>query len=102
VQAVLATRTAAQWEADLAGRGLMACPVRDIAGFLQSQAGDGLDLVDSVEVPGLGDCPLVNMPGAPRWAGRHQPPRAPALGEHTREILREAGIDEALIGRLAS
>jgi crotonobetainyl-CoA:carnitine CoA-transferase CaiB-like acyl-CoA transferase len=101
VQAVLATRTAAQWEADLAGRGLMACRVRDIAGFLQSQAGDGLDLVDSVEMPGLGDCPLVNIPGAPRWAGRARPPRAPALGEHSREILRDAGIDEALIGRLA-
>lgn len=100
VAARLATRSARQWEAELADKGVMACAVRDIGGFVQSQAEDGLDLIETTTVPGLGDCPLVRIPGAPPWAGREVPARAPTVGEHGRRILEEAGMPSGQIDRL--
>ena len=97
IGALLKARTALQWETALSGQGVMACTVRDIDGFLASQAEDGLDLVETADVPGLGDCPLVRIPGAPAWSGRKRPARAPALGEHGRAVLAEAGVPDAQI-----
>lgn len=97
VGAVLATRSARQWESALADRGVMACAVRDIGGFVASQAEDGLGLVETTTVPGLGDCPLVRIPGAPAWTGREPPARPPELGEHGRQILEQAGVPAAQI-----
>jgi crotonobetainyl-CoA:carnitine CoA-transferase CaiB-like acyl-CoA transferase len=56
----------------------------------------------SVEHPVMG---TVELPGRPfmmaegGWAVRRP---APLLGEHTAELLREAGLDEALIARIAA
>lgn len=102
---LLATRSAGQWEAELADRGVMACAVRNIGEFVASQAENGLGLVETTNVPGLGDCPLVRIPGAPAWGGREPPARAPSLGEHGRRILEEAGVPAAqmdlVLGRSA-
>lgn len=90
-------RTALQWEALLAPEGVLACAVRDIGGFLASQAADGLDLVEQGEMPGFGAVPLVRIPGAPAWNGRARSPHPPAVGEHSHEILLEAGLSNAEI-----
>jgi crotonobetainyl-CoA:carnitine CoA-transferase CaiB-like acyl-CoA transferase len=97
----LLARSALEWEALLAGQGLLACAVRDIGGFLASQAADGLALVEKGEMPGYGPVPLVKVPGAAAWSGRARSMHPPAVGEHSREILLEAGlaaseIDEVL------
>ncbi len=90
-------RTALQWEALLAPEGVLACAVRDIGGFLASQAADGLDLVEQGEMPGFGVVPLVRIPGAPAWNGRARSSHPPAVGEHSREILQEAGLSDGEI-----
>lgn len=97
---VLSERSARDWESVLCAQGVMACAVRNIGEFLRSQLEDGLDLVESVDLPGLPQCPLVRVPGAPSWAGRARTPRPPRLGEHSREILAEAALDDAQIDRL--
>jgi crotonobetainyl-CoA:carnitine CoA-transferase CaiB-like acyl-CoA transferase len=87
-------RTALEWEALLADRGVLACAVRDIGGFLASQAADGLALVQEGHMPGFGTVPLVRIPGAAAWTGRERSAHPPAVGEHGREILREAGLTD--------
>ena len=99
-------RTALEWEAVLADQGVLACAVRDIGGFLDSQAADGLALVDQADMPGFGPVPLVRIPGAAPWTGRMRSAHPPSVGEHSREILREAGlapadIEQALAGARA-
>lgn len=89
---LLLKRTSLQWESELSERGVMACAVRDIGGFVAAQAQHGLALVETTSVPGLGDCPLVRIPGAPAWSSRDPVPRPPTVGEHGRAILAEAGI----------
>ncbi|TFY97968.1 CaiB/BaiF CoA transferase family protein [Ramlibacter rhizophilus] len=93
----LLERSALEWEGLLAGQGLLACAVRDIGGFLDSQAADGLDLVDQGEMPGWGPVPLVRIPGAAPWTARPRSAHPPAVGEHGAEILREAGLSAAQI-----
>jgi CoA:oxalate CoA-transferase len=94
----LMARSALDWEALLAGQGVLACAVRDIGGFLASQASDGLALVEGGVMPGFGALPLVRIPGAPAWSGRSRAPHPPAVGEHSREILLEAGLSEPEVG----
>lgn len=88
----LAQRTALQWEEQLAPAGVLACAVRDVGGFLASQARDGLALVESAAMPGYGPVPLVRMPGASAWEDRARSAHPPAVGEHSREILEEVGL----------
>lgn len=95
-------RTALEWEALLADRGVLACAVRDIGGFLASQAADGLGLVEEGEMPEFGSVPLVRIPGAGSWTGREHSAHPPAVGEHGREILREAGLTELEIAAALS
>jgi crotonobetainyl-CoA:carnitine CoA-transferase CaiB-like acyl-CoA transferase len=90
----LLARSALEWEALLAGQGLLACAVRDIGGFLASQAADGLALVEEGQMPGFGPVPLVRVPGAAAWSGRERSAHPPAVGEHSREILLESGLTD--------
>jgi hypothetical protein len=41
--------------------------------------------------------PLVRIPGAPPWNGRERSAHPPAVGEHSRGILQEAGLSVAEI-----
>lgn len=86
------TKTALDWEKQLADMNVMVCAARDMSGFLASQQSDGLALVDTVTLPEFGDCPLVRIPGAPGWDGRTRVPGAPRVGEHTGQILQEVGL----------
>lgn len=95
-------RPALEWEALLAGEGVLACAVRDIGGFLASQAADSLALVEEAQMPEFGPVPLVRIPGAGPWTGRERSAHPPAVGEHGREILHEAGLSKLEIeGALA-
>lgn len=85
--AVLQSRTAAQWEEQLATQGVMACEARDIPQFLASQRGDGLDVIETLALPGVGPCPLVTVPGATPWQGRRTATHFPQVGEDLQHIL---------------
>ncbi len=88
----LRSKSAMAWEQQLAGRGVMACAVRDIGQFLDAQRADGLDLVEFIDTRHLGLCPMPSIPGAPRWSEQRATPQFPLVGEHTDEVLREFGL----------
>ncbi|WP_159589966.1 CaiB/BaiF CoA transferase family protein [Hydrogenophaga sp. BPS33] len=88
---ILQDRTAAQWEEQLAPHGVMVCEARDIAQFMAAQRSDGVDVIETLDLPGVGPCPLVKVPGAPPWQGRRSAPRFPQVGEDLQHILDQLG-----------
>jgi crotonobetainyl-CoA:carnitine CoA-transferase CaiB-like acyl-CoA transferase len=84
-------RTADEWLERLERHGVPAGKVRGVREAFEAAAAAGDPATVTVEHPAVGPLPLIRGPidvGAP--AGPLPPP---LLGEHTREILREAGID---------
>ncbi len=61
---------------------------------MASQRSDGLDVIETLELPGVGPCPLVTVPGAAPWQGRRTPPRFPQPGEDGDTVLD--GVEKAL------
>jgi crotonobetainyl-CoA:carnitine CoA-transferase CaiB-like acyl-CoA transferase len=95
--AIFATRNLAEWRGILDGNGL----VFGVVGILDDIPRDQQMIDNEVLVPFEGDNILtVNSPifidGANKVAPRH----APGVGEHSDEILRRAGYDEASIRQL--
>ena len=94
---VFATRDLAGWRSVLDVAGL-------IFGFvatLDDIAGDEQMRVNDVLIPFENDAMLtINSPLWVEGADKVQPRRPPALGEHSDEILRAAGYDDAAIRKL--
>ena len=82
--------------------GVPASPVRDMAEVFDNEQVQAREMVASVDHPTVGE---VNAPGSPmHFSGtpttvRRHPPEH---GEHTDEILREAGYDDEAIEELRS
>lgn len=102
IAASLSTRGADEWETLLNERGVMASVVRSVGQFMASEQMRVAGLVETVDVGGVGECPLVRLPGAPAWSARTQAPAVPAIGQHGGDILREAGLAERDIRQLAA
>jgi len=97
LDAEFAKRTTAEWEERFRSRGVLFNPVYTFSEILGHPHVTGSGLIQSVEHPTAGTVPqlgpvlgLSETPGA--IAG---PP--PLLGEHTAEVLAEAGLDEEQI-----
>ena len=98
VQAVLVTRTRAQWEEALAGHDVCVEPVLDLAATFEHpqvrsrgmrlDAGDGRPTAQTGFPIRLGDTPAGYRRAAPRY------------GEHTEEVLTEAGYDASQLASL--
>lgn len=93
----LTKRTALDWETRLNEVGFMACAVRSVGEFIATPQVQALGLVETVELEGLGACPLVRLPGGPSWAEHGDTLQIPQVGQHSRDILREAGYTDAQI-----
>jgi len=94
---VFATRTLAEWRKLLDGNGL----VFGVVGILDDIPTDQQMLDNEVLVPFEND-PMLTI-NSPIWvdgARKVQPRKPPGVGEHSDEILRNAGYDEASIARL--
>jgi formyl-CoA transferase len=94
---VFATRDLAEWRKILDGNGL----VFGVVGILDDIPNDKQMIENEVLVPFENDTMLTIS--SPIWVDgskKVQPRKPPGLGEHSDEILRDAGYDEAAIGKL--
>ena len=92
-----ATRDLAEWRKILDGNGL----VFGVVGILDDIPNDKQMIENEVLVPFENDTMLTIS--SPIWVDgskKVQPRKPPGLGEHSDEILRNAGYDEAAIGKL--
>jgi crotonobetainyl-CoA:carnitine CoA-transferase CaiB-like acyl-CoA transferase len=94
---IFATKDLAEWRRILDGNGL----VFGVVGILDDIPGDQQMIDNDVLVPFEGDTMLtINSPIWVDGSQKVKPRRAPGIGEHSNEILRAAGYDEAAIRQL--
>jgi crotonobetainyl-CoA:carnitine CoA-transferase CaiB-like acyl-CoA transferase len=94
---IFATKDLAEWRKILDGNGL----VFGVVGILDDIPDDRQMLENDVLVPFEGDGMLtINSPIWVDGANKKQPRHPPGIGEHSDEVLRAAGYDEASIKRL--
>jgi formyl-CoA transferase len=94
---VFATKDLAEWRAALDGNGL----VFGVVGILDDIPNDAQMIENDVLVPFENDQMLtINSPIWVDGSEKVRPKRPPEIGEHSEEILREAGYDVAAIRNL--
>jgi crotonobetainyl-CoA:carnitine CoA-transferase CaiB-like acyl-CoA transferase len=94
---IFATKELAEWRRILDGNGL----VFGVVGILDDIPHDQQMIANDVLVAFEDDTMLtINSPIWVDGSKKVKPRRAPAIGEHSNEILREAGYDEASIRNL--
>jgi len=100
LEPTLATRTADAWIEALLAAGVPAAPILGYDEALVSEQAQARNMVMEMEHPVEGTIRQLGFPvklhGTPQQLRR--PP--PLLGQHTEEIMREAGCDAAAIERL--
>jgi crotonobetainyl-CoA:carnitine CoA-transferase CaiB-like acyl-CoA transferase len=99
---VIATRTSAEWLELLGAADIPAMPIHDLDSLLDDPHLDAVGFFREVEHPSEGTIRVMDTPS--RWSA--SPPsyrrHAPLLGEHSAEILGEAGYSEAEIESLVA
>jgi crotonobetainyl-CoA:carnitine CoA-transferase CaiB-like acyl-CoA transferase len=96
---IFATQDLAEWRKCLDGNGL----VFGVVGILDDIPTDRQMIDNNVLLPFENDTLMtVNSPIWVDGSQKKTPRRPPALGEHSDEVLREAGYDEAAIRQLRS
>jgi len=94
---IFATRDLAEWRNILDGNGL----VFGVIGILDDIPHDAQMIENDVLVPFENDTLLtINSPIWIDGSAKVKPRRPPEIGEHSEEILREAGYDEAAVRNL--
>jgi crotonobetainyl-CoA:carnitine CoA-transferase CaiB-like acyl-CoA transferase len=98
----LRTRDTSDWHEELRRAGVPAAPVADVADVVHSEQTAALDLLQPLPHPSIPDLRLAALPLS--FAGERarfaRPP--PLVGEHSAEILREAGYTDDAIEELAA
>lgn len=98
----LVTADTEHWVALLTSAGLPAAPVRTVGQALTDPHTLALQMVGEVEHSVFGAQSVLGVPfrssADSRWPGE----AAPAVGQHTRDVLRDNGFDDDEIDRLVS
>jgi len=97
----LSTRSAEEWLSALEEVGVPSGKIRTVPDALRAAAEAGVSATTKVPHPTAGEVELVNSP-IQIESGLRPAVAPPLLGEHTAEVLREIGMDDGEIERLAS
>jgi crotonobetainyl-CoA:carnitine CoA-transferase CaiB-like acyl-CoA transferase len=102
VSDTLKTKTTAEWLALLEANDIPATPLNDVQSLLDDPHLSDIGFFRIVDHPTEGRLRMTQVPGT--WSGSQPAIRSlpPNLGEHTAEVLREAGLPEPDIERLVS
>ena len=100
IEAITAQEPCRHWLALLEAHDIPCGPINDYASVFADPQVRAREMVVEVDHPALGRTRVLGSPikmsGTPPDVGR----RAPMLGEHTDEVLRQAGYDSAQIAEL--
>jgi crotonobetainyl-CoA:carnitine CoA-transferase CaiB-like acyl-CoA transferase len=93
IQGAMLKKTSAEWEEQLLGEGLPCSTIKSVDEVATDPQVEALGLVRPWPHETIDDLRLVDHPISynGRRSARQDPP--PALGEHTRTVLEEFGID---------
>ncbi|KAI9691373.1 MAG: hypothetical protein M1820_009710 [Bogoriella megaspora] len=95
-------KTTQQWLDILEGSGMPYAPINDVKSTLENEHVQSRNMVTEVDHPSCGPLKLVNTPVkySESTPGVRTPP--PRLGQHSEEVLRDLGMDNADIDSLRS
>jgi crotonobetainyl-CoA:carnitine CoA-transferase CaiB-like acyl-CoA transferase len=98
----LKTRTSAEWLAALTEADIPVMPLNTLEGLLEDEHLNRTGFFSTVEHPSEGAIRTMRVPS--RWSesAPEEMRPAPRLGEHSAEVLREAGYSDAAIEALAA
>jgi crotonobetainyl-CoA:carnitine CoA-transferase CaiB-like acyl-CoA transferase len=96
---VLPCRSTAEWRAALEGAGIPVMPVNPLAGVPDDEHLAAVGLFETLEHPTEGTLRVARHPVG-HSSGRPELRPAPALGEHTAEVLAELGYPQPEVERL--
>jgi crotonobetainyl-CoA:carnitine CoA-transferase CaiB-like acyl-CoA transferase len=101
VDAVLATKTSAEWMDIFQAHDIPAMPLHTLESLMQDPHLKEVGFFRAVTHPSEGDIVTTALPS--RWSKTQpsEPDPAPRVGEHTYEVLREAGFKTAEIEAMA-
>ena len=94
IDATLATKTRDEWGAIFDEQGLIWGPVLGLHEVVDDPHADAIGLFPELRHPELGTYRTVNAPMRFKSADVRPRGPAPAMGEHTEQILREAGLSQ--------
>ncbi|WP_181311703.1 CaiB/BaiF CoA transferase family protein [Nocardioides campestrisoli] len=100
LESALALRTVEEWCALLSAADVPVTPIRTLDEIYASEQTGALEMIGTVDHPVVGALEQIRFPVS--FSGRRPPLRTPPplLGEHSRDVLAEAGYDDAEIDRL--
>lgn len=100
VETQMAQRTTAEWLSLLSQADIPVMPMHDLDSLIDDPHLAAVGLISSFEHPSEGVLNSVNVPAT--WSRSQPSPGRPAprLGEHSAEVLREAGLSQETIDQM--
>jgi formyl-CoA transferase/CoA:oxalate CoA-transferase len=98
----LRTDTTARWQERLSAAGVPVAPVADVADIVAAPQTEALELLQPLPHPTIPDLRVPALPLSLEGERATHRSAPPGVGEHTREVLREAGLDDDTIAALAA